>query len=164
MKTAIKKGRVLVILVAAACLAQTGCIETIGNGKLDTPLGSISTDTIAAGADMLRPGTGSAIRKGEAALQKVTGHAQADSLGGFDYATTYQVIQADGTKIDVPADAQIVAIDTPIAPKLPAPRVRTLHVGDIAPKIAVADAVQAAHSNVVDILSGTDPLDAALER
>lgn len=62
----------------------------------------------------------------------------ADLLDGFEYGTSYQIVFKDGRREDVAPDAQIVAVDTPIAPKLPAPRIRTLAVQEIAPKINAA--------------------------
>ncbi len=130
-----------------------GC-GTLGNNQIDVGGFIIPLEQAAKVADMARPGSGAMILAGEARLQDILGKAKTDTLGRFAYSTTYQIVRADGTRIDVPMDAQIVAVDTPIPPTLPAPRIRTLRVSEIDPKIATANALEAAHSNVANNLNG----------
>lgn len=120
-------------------------MQDIGDGEVAS---IVKTETVAKRLDQAGLGQyATAIRTGQVGLTALRGWLiergiiqptaadTADLLGGFEYGTSYTIVFSDGKRMDVPADAQIVAVDTPIAPKMPDPRIRTLPVKEIAPKI-----------------------------
>jgi hypothetical protein len=74
----------------------------------------------------------------EMGLIEPTAEDVAGLLGGFPYVTTYTLIRDNGEQIPIGESNKVVAVDTPIAPTMPTPRIRTLAVKDIAPKIKTA--------------------------
>lgn len=128
---------------ARAAIRQS--IQGVGDGEVAK---LVKTETVANRLEQAGLGEyAKALRTGQVGLTalrgwliergviKPTAADTADLLDGYKYGTSYQIVFEDGRREDVPPDAQVVATDTPIAPKLPAPRIRILTVKEIAPKI-----------------------------